>query len=129
MHRYKESINLSHFWWGFIWCLPTVPSHGAQRSEGWNYFDRLWPLWEWAVRVHGTGLFMHRGDPWSGLQDVTGKDATNVDGFWTWKKWVKTVQNLEAVGDIRFGGLRTAEIKQTLGSSGSTSQDWSQMGD
>eukprot|EP00913_Durusdinium_trenchii_P028599 g26822.t1 len=21
----------------------------TQRTEGWNYFDRLWPLWEWAV--------------------------------------------------------------------------------
>ena len=27
----------------FLWARSTA-------SEGWNYFDRLWPLWEWAVR-------------------------------------------------------------------------------
>ena len=41
---------------GVLWSLPTYSGFQApERSstEGWNYFDRLWPLWEWAVRAIG----------------------------------------------------------------------------
>ena len=108
---------------GFYGHSPLTGFQAPERSstEGWNYFDRLWPLWEWAVRAIG----------------FRGNDAIVppvFDGFWIYiyiYGWVKTIENVDfliwlwvkivqlfncsilgtyrPIGDIRFGQLRIAE--------------------